>query len=275
MDIRYGFVSARSHLLYGAIGVALLAGCQNIPATSHDVIELQSCTSNARSVRFDLNYTSAWVSSISLESQSANVVGTPTIDDLGFGTFQITAELNNAALNEAVSLGFAAQMGQYGAAWVGDVHFYNVPPADITDAEPSCTPGVLPEIALDNAPALGLHMQVSNPGAGTLTLESLELAQSPVLLPPSALHWGGADFEGLTWTPGVVGGAPLVSGSPPLVIDLPESALPGTRAVLCRFVSGGEAGFTSRVITEVDLASGPLATKPSTWGAIKALYHNP
>src|SRR6188474_910103 len=126
---RYG--SRSIFLLCGGIAMALVAGCSHVPSISYQTIELRSCVDGALTVQFDLVYSNAFVSNVSVDYTSNNVVGTPLINPLGSNSFRVTAELTGIPTGDPVTIGFAAQVGQYGFAQAGNIRFYTDPPQSL------------------------------------------------------------------------------------------------------------------------------------------------
>jgi len=259
-------------LLLGSLGLALAAGCSNPPHVTPDTITTRSCVNGARSLHFTLYYTAPYISSVEAESNSANVLGTPFVVGVLPGVFEVTADLDSIALGEEVTLGFVATALGVLELSVSDIEFYSVP-SDQLPADPDCTAGPSPifEVALDVVH--GVVLDVSNGSLQPMTMQSLELVESPELLSAPMLDWSNPDFNALPWQPALGAGTPLDPLAPPLVIDLPDEAQPTTRAVLCRFVSLSQ-GNEMRGIVEVDLAGGPLRARTATLGEVKALYRN-
>jgi hypothetical protein len=255
-------------VLFGGLGIALVAGCSAIPHVTHDVITVQSCTANARAVRFTVTYSDPFITTFEVEAHTLNLVGVPTIADFG-GYFEVTAELNNVAFGETVMMAFKATALTDAAMAVSDVQFFTVPPDEIVD--PGCKAGMSPEFALANQGIHGLVLEASNPAAQPLTLSLLQLVESPNVLLPPLLDWSSPDFNALPWQNAINGSVILDPAGQPLVVDLPDQTAPGTKAVLCRFVSI-DGGHELRGIVETDLVSEPVSTQPTTWGAVKALY---
>jgi hypothetical protein len=265
----FGSRRTRLFLVCGVIAVALFAGCSQVPSVGHQEIELTSCVDGAFTVQFDLVYSNSFVASVSVESQSSNVVGTPLITPTGPNSFLVTAELGNAGLGDPVSIGFAAQVQQFGFAQATNVRWYTDPPQSI--GQPACGPRGGLEFETTLSPVQGLVLEVSNPTPVPIELLSLELVASPVLLPPHQLDWSDSSFNALPWQAAFPGGIVVAPGAPALSIDLPESAPPGTAAVLCRCVYMESGGEPYRCITEIDMVGRPIAVKSVTWSEVKAL----
>jgi hypothetical protein len=264
--------TGRAWLLAGSALAVFALGCSHTPITTEQSLELHSCLGGARSVRFTAAI-GPMVTTADAQAGSSNIIGTPDVQFLGFGV-QVTAELDNVALGDPVTfLLSATTLGYEVSVEVIDVAFYTVPPDQIPP-DPECTPASSPEFTLANETALGLGLvlNVSNPTSQPMMLTMLDLTESPNLLPPSSLDWTNPDFNALPWHTAVGGGTSLDPAAPPLVIDLPDTA-PGAEAALLRFSSFSEGG-PMRGIVQASLVEVPLATTPTTWGAVKALYRN-
>jgi hypothetical protein len=267
-------------LVLGGVGLALLAGCTNVPYVTHDVITTQSCTAGAKAVRFLVGYSDPFVTSIDVQPGSSNIVGVPGIVDTGFG-FEVTAELNNVGLGEQVIILFNAVALRPFALAVSDVQYFTVPPDQIVD--PGCNAGVSPEIALIETTAQHLVLQISNPSTHVVTLETLQLAGSPIHLDPPMLDWSGSSFNALPWQSPLQTPTVLDPALPPVEFELPSSMDLTWKSLYLRFVcsthfadlrtgTSFQTSIEMRGITEVDVVGGPVATQSTTWGAVKALY---
>ena len=262
----------RPWLLAGTVLAVFALGCSIPPISTEQSLELHSCVDGARSVRF-VAVIGPMVTTADAQAGSSNIIGTPDVQFFGPGV-QVTAELDNVPLGDPVTfLLSATAVGYEISVTVTDVAFYTVPPDQIPP-DPDCTPASSPEFTLANETALGLGLvlNVSNPSSQPMMLTVLDLTESPNLLPPSSLDWTNPDFNALPWHTAVGGGTSLDPAAPPLVIDLPDAA-PGAEAALLRFHSFSEGG-PMRGIVQASLVEGTVATRPTTWGAVKALYRN-
>jgi hypothetical protein len=257
--------AARS-TLWGALALALIAGCTNIPQVIDTAVTVNSCTGNALAMRVTGTY-GPFVTGISWNGGSSNIVGTPTINDYGI-SFEVIAELNHVSLGEPVTLDLLATAIVGSGIGISDVEFFTVPPDSIVGD--GCKAGSSPEFGLANTQG-AVKLELTAP-AEPLILGMLQLAESPDVLSPSSLDWSDPVFNALSWHDAVVGATPLDPAGPPLVVDLPGTTTPGTKAVLCRFTSI-ENGMELRGIVQTQL-TGPLASEPTTWGAVKALYRS-
>jgi hypothetical protein len=259
----------RRLLIPASLGIVRMGGCASIPLSTTDAVQTQSCMAGAQAVRFTMTYSDATVGLPHFFAGSLNLDGVPTVVDLG-GAYQVTAKLHPVALGEVVQMVFEAVcLGFGGPAEVSGVEFFAVPPDDIPG--PSCKEGVSPAFALVDHALYGAVLQASNPATQPLALSTLQLVESPTVLDPSILDWSNSTFNALPWQNAINGTAILDPAGQPLVVDLPEQTLPGTQAVLCRFVCFDQ-GMEFRGIVQASLTGGSVATRPTTWGAVKALY---
>ena len=258
----------RHLLLLGGACLVLAAGCQRPLYTIEAVVSARSCVNGARGIRFLVD---AGVSAVTYEGGSANVVGDPSLTDLGIGLLEVSAELDSVPSGDEVTLKFTLLGFFPGTGQVSDIGFFTVPPPGLPEM-PDCMPGVSPILTLSNDIQTGLKLQVSNPALHPMTLVSLELAQVPGLLPAPMLDWSNAEFNALPWQAAVPGGTQLDSQAPPLVVDLPDHVAPTTNATLLRFISSVE-GEELRGIVQVDL-NGTVAVEPKTWSGVKSKYRN-
>jgi hypothetical protein len=262
----------RTLLLAGGAIAVFALGCSTPPISTQETLELHSCVDGARSVRF-MAEIGPMVTTADAQAGTSNIIGTPDVQFLGFGV-QVTAELDNVPLGDPVTfLLSATALGYEISVTVTDVAFYTVPPDEIP-SEPECTPASSPEFTLANDTVLGmgLVLNVSNPSSQPMMLTVLDLTESLNPLPPSSLDWTNPDFNALPWHTAVGGGTSLDPAAPPLVIDLPDVPS-GAEAALLRFTSFSDGGPV-RGIVQASLVEGTVATTPTTWGAVKALYRN-
>ena len=261
--------SARHPLLLASAFLALTAGCTRPIYTIDSVIAARSCVNDARAIRFLVDTGGA--SSVTWEGGSANIVGDPSIADLGPGILEVTAELDSVPIGDEVTLHFSL-VGVFPASGqVSDIAFYTVPPPGLPQT-PDCAPGGTPDFTLLNDVHLGLTLQVSNPSPRPMTLALLQLAEVPGLLPKPMLDWSDPTFNALPWQTALPGNTPLDFQAPPQVIELPGQAGPATQGTLLRFISIVE-GEEFRGIVQVDL-NGIVAAQPTTWSAVKSKYRN-
>jgi hypothetical protein len=262
----------RLPLFYLGLGAVFALGCNNaVPVETHIDVNAQSCVDNALSMSFDVVSTSVMFPGVFVYG-SSNVIPIPTTSPVT-GGFHVVAALDTVMNGEGVQMAFSAGAYPNGNITIQNIQFYTVPVTQV--APPACPPEHGPTIGTSTSPGLGFHMEVSNSGPDPLFIDQLEMAETPTLLPGSEMHWGGTDFEGLTWVPSPVlpPGVVLAPGSPPFILDLPELPSAGSAGVLMRYVSHSSSGVESRAAVQVDLSSLPVAVQPSTWGKVKSLYH--
>jgi hypothetical protein len=248
-------------------------GCSgpSVPVETDVNVEATSCVDSALAMSFDIVSTGSMLPA-TYQYGSPNVIPIPVISG-GGSSFHVLAALDTVAAGDAVSMVFTAGAFPNAAISIQNIQFYTVPPANIHF--PACPPEQGVVIATgDGGPGLGFHMEVSNPGADPLFIDQMELAETPDLLPPSEVRWGGSDFEGLSWNAPIAPGMVLPPGTPPMVIDLPDVPSPGTTGALIRYAMHSSSGMEQRVIVQVDLFGSPVKTQSSTWGAVKALYRD-
>lgn len=261
--------SFRRTLLYTGVGLVFALGCSTTVSVHTDIaVEMPSCVDGALSMTFDVVSTQG-ILIASYLGGSGQVVGVPTIVP-GTNMFSVTADLDTVALGDVISMNFVAQAFMNASIGAQNIQFYTVPASQLPQP-PGCPPAQGPVIGTGDLPGLGFHMEVSNPTSEPMTLERLELVETPALLPNSALDWGNPTLESLPWHSPLAPGMPLAPGTPPIVIDLPDSPSPSTHGTLMRYVATYH-GEEYRAIIQADLLGGTISTQPTTWGAVKALY---
>lgn len=261
--------SLRRTLLYTGVGLVFALGCSNtVPVHTDIAVDMPSCVDGALSMTFDVVSTQG-ILIASYQGGSGQVVGIPTIIP-GTNSFSVIADLDTVALGDVVSMNFVASAFMNATIGAQNIQFYTVPSAQLPQPS-ACPPAQGPLIGTGDLPGIGFHLQVSNPTAEPMTLERLELAETPALLPNSALGWGNPDLESLPWHSPLAPGMPLIPGTPPIVIDLPDSPSPSTHGTLLRYVATFH-GDKYRAIIQADLVGGTVSTQQTTWGAVKALY---
>jgi hypothetical protein len=263
--------SLRLPLLYTGIALVFALGCSgpSVPVETVVNVEATSCVDGARAMSFDIVSTSAMLPAV-YQYGSANVIPIPTISG-GGSSFHVLAGLTSGVVvGDQVSMTFTSGAFPNASISIQNIQFYTAVPSRIKF--PACPPEHGPVIATSDTPGLGLHMEISNDGADPLIVDQMELAETPALLPASSVRWGDSDFEGLSWSAPIAPGIALAPGAPPIVVDLPELPTPGTVGALLRYAVHSGSGMEQRAIVQVDLIGHPVATEPSTWGAVKALY---
>lgn len=246
-------------------------GCSgpSVPVQTDVNVEATSCVDGALSMSFDVVSTNTIFPGVYVYG-SSNVIPIPAVT--GGGTsFHVVAALDTVAANEQVSMTFTAGAFPNATISIANIQFYTAPPAQAQI--PACPPEHALALGTGDSPGLGFHMEVSNAGTDPLVIDQLELAQTPTLLSGGTVRWGGSDFEGLAWTPAMPGGIVIPPGTPPLMVDLPDTPSPGTQGVLMRYAVHSSSGMETRAAVQVDL-NAPVATEPTTWGRVKALYRN-
>ena len=262
----------RLPLLFVGIGAVFALGCSgpSVPVTTDVNVEGTSCADSVQSMSFDVVSSNGLLPGPFVYG-SSNVVPTPTVTPTNSQTLHIASDLTGVNSGDAVSMVFQAAAFPNASISIQNMMWYTVPKAQ-QPASPACPPEHGPVIGTSDAPGLGFHMEVSNPGADPLFIDQLELAETHDLLPASEVRWGGVDFEGLSWSPAMSPGVVLAPGTPPMEIDLPDIPSPGTAGALMRYSMHSSSGMEQRVIVQVDLIGGTVKTEPSTWGKVKALY---
>ncbi|HET6463513.1 MAG TPA: hypothetical protein VFH33_06910, partial [Candidatus Krumholzibacteria bacterium] len=197
------------------------------------------------------------------------VLGVPTTTQ-GTNSIDVVADVDNVPLGGQVQMQFQGAVMMNASISITNVQFYTVPAAQLPH-DPACPPANGPVIGTNDLPGIGFHLEVSNPSSEPIMLQSLELAESPIVYAPSEVRYGGA-CDGASW----VSASPpimLAPGTPPLVIDLPDAMAPSTIATLLRYTAV-YGGGVHRVVVEGDLLGGTVATQPTTWGKVKSLYRD-
>lgn len=258
----------RRSLILAGLAAVLALGCNSGPMSADIVIEEPSCVEGALSMTFTVT-SSNTVALANYVIGSAHVIGTPAIIQ-GANSFDVIAALNPTAINDVVTMKFSAIVSMNGALSVSNVQFYTVPPAQIPEI-PECPPTHGPVIGTDDLPGLGAVLTIANPSPVPIMLNTLQIAEATVVLPPQLLEWGYFDSGTIPYVNAVPSMTLLLSGSPPIIVDLPDAPSPGTQATLMRY-DATYGGANHRVIVQGDLVSGPVRTQMTTWGAVKALY---
>lgn len=263
--------SLRLPLLYIGLGAVFALGCSSpVPVETTIDVEAESCADNVLAMSFDVISTNALFPGV-YQYGTPNVIPFPTTSAVS-GGFHVVAALDSVMTGESVQMTFSASAFGNSTISIQNIQFYTVPPAQIHF--PACPPTQGVTIATGEAPGLGFHMEVSNPSADPMVIDQMEMAEAPTLLAGPQVHFGSPDLEGLAWSPTSLSGTVLAPGTPPIIVDLPDIPTPGTDGVLMRYVMHSSSGAESSCIVQVDLSSLPVPTRPSTWGAVKALYRD-
>jgi len=266
--------SLRLPLLYIGLGAVFALGCSgpSLPVTTDVNVEGTSCADSVKSMSFDVVSSNSLFLGTFLYG-SNNVVPVPTVTNPNSQTLHIATDLTNVNSGDAVSMIFEAAAFPNASISIQNMMWYTVPKAQ-QPASPACPPEHGPVIGTSDSPGIGFHMEVSNPGADPLIIDQMEMATTPTLLPSGTVRWNDPDFEGMAWqsitTPGLV----INAGAPPIIIDLPETPPAGTAGALMRYSAHSTSGMEQRAAVQVDMSFLPVATEPSTWGHIKALYRD-
>jgi hypothetical protein len=264
-------------ILLATTSLVLALGCtQSMQVDT--VVTAKSCTDNAHTMTFEMQSNSPITGTIFLGG-TPNVLGIAAV--YANGTSQnmtVVSELDNAMKNDKVEEAFHAYVSITGPVDVSlaNLAFYQADWQSI--GAPDCAVVQSPEYTITYSPAPGLlalaaspaslSLAVSDPYPLPMTLVALDLVASPAVLDASLLDWDNASFNALPWASAAPGGAILDAASPPLAVNLPDTATGA--AVLCRCISIYD-GMEVRGIIQISL-SPPLATRLATWGAVKALY---
>jgi hypothetical protein len=258
----------RRTLLCVGVGVVFALGCNSGPMQMDITVEEPACVGGALSMTFTVLGSNP-ISLVTYQGGSADIVGTPTIIP-GTNNFDVVAELNGVPINQHVTLKFSGISSMNASFSIQNVQFYTVPPAQLPQ-QPECPPAHGPVIGTNDQPGLGTVLEVSNPTPVPIQMLMLELVESPAVLSNSEMEWGHPTLEALPWAAPIAPGTMLPPGSPPMVIDLPDALAPSTHATLLRYMAAYN-GATHRAIVQGDVTNGSVATEPSTWGKVKALY---
>lgn len=273
MDVRLVLPrSLRLPLIYIGLGAVFALGCNGpaVPVRTDINVEAKSCVDGALSMSFDVVSSNALFPAIYLYG-SSNVIPTPVLTG-GGSSFHVVADLDTVALGEAVAMTFSTSAFPNTSTSMQNIQFYTVPASQV--GPPACPPEHGPVIGTSDGPGLGLHLEISNPGPDALIVDELELAETSSLIPASQLYRGSPYIDYPIWIapPTLPPGVALAPGSPPFIVDLPDVPSASTVAVLLRYSVHSPSGMESSAIVQVDLLGSTVATEPSTWGAVKALF---
>lgn len=239
-------------------------------------LEAHSCTDDAQTMSFVMNSTSLPINYLFLGG-TPNVLGIPSLVG-NPGTFYVALDHANKGDKVQVKYGSHVVLAPTLTVTLADVSFYKAT-ADLYPTVPDCAVIQTPKFTITqpvpqgNAAAVApdnLVVEVTDPGALPLTLVDLDFAEAPGLLPADQLDWNAPALNALSWQAEAPGGLVLDAASAPAVINLPGAT--SAPAVLCRFISVYD-GMEVRGILQVDVVGATLETTPSTWGAVKSLYH--
>ncbi len=261
--------SLRIPILLSGLAFVIALGCSgpSVPVPVDINMEAKSCVDGALSMSFDIVASNALFPA-TYQYGSSNIIPVPTLT--GSSTsFHVVVGLDTVAVGETVSMTFSSSAFPNTSTSIQNIQFYTVPASQV--GPPACPPEHGPVIGTSDAPGLGLYMEVSNPSPEPLIIDQLEMAEVPTLFPASEVRRGGHG-EDCTWVIMCPTGFVLAPGSPPLVIDLPESPTGGTEGLMLRYITHSSSGVESSAMMQVDLSFLPVATQPTTWGKVKSLY---
>lgn len=252
--------------IIGLLGVFALA-CNSGPQTVNISVDEPSCVDGAQSMTFTIQSSNSIFLPVYVMG-NPYVLGVPTTTQ-GTNSIDVVADVDNVPLGGQVQMMFQGAVMMNASISITNVQFYTVPAAQLPH-DPACPPANGPVIGTNDLPGIGFHLEVSNPTPEPIIIQSLEMAESPVVYPPAEVCYGCAS-ESAPWVSVSPGGIVLAPGSPPLVFDLPDAMAPSTIATLLRYTAV-YAGGVHRAVVEGDLLGGTVATQPTTWGKVKSLY---
>jgi len=246
----------------------VVVACELPSIDVQEVIETRSCTDDAVAMQVFVE-SSGFVSNVSFDGGSPNVLGVPILLGQGGGIF-IIAELDSVDTGEAVTLRYSARVTMLNPLTLttSQIDFFKSP-WDGSGA-PDCNGTEAPTFTLATNALFDLSLQITNPGSLPLTLAMLEFAQASSALPSESLNWDDPQFNSLSWYSAIPGGTTLDPAGSPVVIDLPDASSGGS-FVLCRCISVYD-GLEVRGIVQASLTGSPLTVQRTTWGAVKAFY---
>jgi len=264
--------SLRIPVLLSGLAFVFALGCNgpSVPVPVDINMEATSCVDGALSMSFDI------VASNSLfpatyQYGSSNVIPVPSIS--GSATsFHVVAGLDTVAAGDAVAMTFSSSAFPNTTTSIQNIQFYTVPVTQV--GPPACPPEHGPVIGTSDGPGIGIHLEISNSSPDPLVIDQLEMAEVTDLIPPSGFYRGSKYIDYPIWIPPTTlpPGTVLAPGSPPLIVDLPETPAAGTAGVLLRYITHSSSGVESSAMMQVDLSFLPVATKATTWGKVKSLY---